>query len=65
MVGDWRGQSLIRGLKDRITELETRLEIEPDIDCDGIEARNATIHLLERRIEEYREEVKGLQDKIL
>ena len=63
-VGDWRGQSLIRGLKERILELETSLEIEPDFDCDGIEARNATIHLLERRIDEYRDQVKELQDNI-
>ena len=39
-------------LKGRNSELEARLEISPDHDVDGIEARDETIKLLDDRIEQ-------------
>ena len=46
-------------LKDRIEQLEARLEISTDHDVDGIEARDETIKLLDDRIEQLEAEITG------
>ena len=53
-------------LKGRNSELEARLEISPDHDVDGIEARDETIKLLDDRIAELEAEltIKLLKDRI-
>lgn len=50
----------IEALQSRIKALEARLEIEPSHPYDGIDARDATIRLLEQRIEALETEKRKL-----
>ena len=63
----WLRATSVKSMHSEVTptvlgfSIDTVVEyLEQDIDCDGIEARNATINLLERRIENYRDQVKDL-----
>lgn len=50
----------IEALQARVEALEARLEIEPSHPYDGIDARDATIRLLEQRIEALETEKRKL-----
>ncbi len=45
---------------DRITALEARLEISPHTKIDGIDARDATIRMLEAENAELRKEIERM-----
>ena len=55
-----RPSSANKALQSRIEALEARLEIEPSHPYDGIDARDATIRLLEQRIEALETEKRKL-----
>ena len=50
---------------DRIKELSTRLEISPQHNIDGIDARDETIRLLDAVIDEKKETISRLCDALL
>ena len=53
----------IRAMKARVAELESRLEISPLHNVDGIMARDATIKLQDERIAELERRLREAEDK--
>ena len=57
--------ALVEKLQSRVAELESRLEVAPEHDIDGIAARDATIKLQDGRIAELEAERNIWHDKCM
>ena len=57
-------KAAFEALQTRVAYLETRLEISPDHDIDGIAARDATIKLQDGRIAELEARIADLEGSL-
>jgi hypothetical protein len=55
---------ILKAQMERIKELEKRLEIDSGHNIDGISARDSTIDLLDRRLDEWKDIVRDLKERL-